>query len=246
MRKVLITHTVVSDTLHAEPLNSIHSKEVAGYLDEIKKKVIAGDKGEDIILRNGAPTISLHGDRTHTYIPWRCWLDWRENRHRYVRRLGCTPWSTDCRRPSLLCRVEQTLSADNTVKDFIWHLFYIPLDLEFQLGRDNAVCTRIHRMLKLGHWSIDDDGEELGDDDDWELGRSGPRWRRWNSMHALNYLNLVFFKALHEFYSLQCRRVRNSAGVARFFFGPLVPDTWAGERWRRRRESVPGVGPLAT
>ena len=43
---VLITHTVVSDTLHAEPLNSVHSKEVAGYSDEMNKlieeKVIMG------------------------------------------------------------------------------------------------------------------------------------------------------------------------------------------------------------
>ena len=42
----------------------------------------------------------------------------------------------------------------------------------------------------------------------------------------------------------------SAAGVAtrlelRGFLGPLVSDTGAGERWRRRRESVPGVGPLA-
>ena len=45
----LITHTVVSNTLHAEPLNLVNSKEVAGYMDEMNKlieeKVIAEDTG---------------------------------------------------------------------------------------------------------------------------------------------------------------------------------------------------------
>ena len=53
-------------------------------------------------------------------------------------------------------RVEQKLSGNMTVKDLTWLLFYAPPDLEFQLGRDNAVYLRIHRMLKLGHWSIDE------------------------------------------------------------------------------------------
>ena len=35
-------------------------------------------------------------------------------------------------------------------------------------------------MLKLGHWSIDDDDEELGDDDAQGLGKVGSRWRRSN------------------------------------------------------------------
>ena len=68
---VLITHTVVSDTLHAELLNSVHSRAVAGYMDEmnklIEKKVIAEDTGEDIILKNGQSAFSLYGDRTHEY-----------------------------------------------------------------------------------------------------------------------------------------------------------------------------------
>ena len=51
------------------------------------------------------------------------------------------------------------------MKNLIWLLPYIPPDLEFQLGRTNAVPGRIHRMLKLGHLNIDDDDEGLGDDD---------------------------------------------------------------------------------
>ena len=51
-----------------------------------------------------------------------------------------------------------------TVKDLTWLLFYVPPDLQFQLGRANAVSGRIHRMLHLGHWSIDDVDEGLGDD----------------------------------------------------------------------------------
>ena len=67
--------------------------------------------------------------------------------------------------------VAQTQSTDNIVKDLIWLLSYVPLDLEFLFGRVNAVCVRIHRMLKFGLKSIDDDDEELCDDDDQGLGR---------------------------------------------------------------------------
>ena len=49
-------HTVVFDTLHVEPLNSVHGREV---LDEIIKlieeKVITVDMAEEIILKNGPP-----------------------------------------------------------------------------------------------------------------------------------------------------------------------------------------------
>ena len=44
---VLITHTAVYDTLHAEPLNSVHDKEVAGYMDQMIKFIRGeGDHGE--------------------------------------------------------------------------------------------------------------------------------------------------------------------------------------------------------
>ena len=72
-------------------------------------------------------------------------------------------------------------------------------------------------MTSLG-LSIDDDDKGLGDDDD---------------------------LTLKEFYSSQCGRARITAGDEMVFVGPHVSDTLAGERWRRRRESVPGVGPLA-
>ena len=77
-------------TLHAEPLNSVHSKEITGYMDEIIKlieeKVIVGNMGEEIILKNESSARYLYGDRTHVYK--RRWLDWEKNRHRHVRRLG--------------------------------------------------------------------------------------------------------------------------------------------------------------
>ena len=67
-------------TLHAEPLNSIHSNEITGYMDKIIKlieeKVIAGNTGEEIILKNGSSARYLYGDRTHVY-KWR-WLDWEK------------------------------------------------------------------------------------------------------------------------------------------------------------------------
>ena len=63
------THSVDSDTMHAKPLNSVHSKEVAWCMDEMNKlddeKVITGDTGEEIILKNGVPAQSLYNDRTH-------------------------------------------------------------------------------------------------------------------------------------------------------------------------------------
>ena len=75
-------------------------------------------------------------------------------------------------------QVEQTLSWYLTVKDLIWLLFYVPPDFEFQLGRANAVSERIHRMLNLGHWSIDDDDEVLGEDGVQGLGRKASGKRR--------------------------------------------------------------------
>ena len=157
------THTIVTYTLHAYPLNSVHSTEVAGCsgwdgsapgMGEvnklIKEKVITGDMAEDTILKNEQRGLSLYGDRTHMYIPRRCWFAWWKNRRRYVRRLGYAPWRTGLLLTTtdgqVCCEawVVQTRSTDNTVKDLIWLLFSVPHDLEFQLGRANAVSGRIH------------------------------------------------------------------------------------------------------
>ena len=42
----------------------------------IKEKVITGDMEEETILKNEQLGLSLYGDRTHMYIPRRCWLAW--------------------------------------------------------------------------------------------------------------------------------------------------------------------------
>ena len=169
---VLITHTVVLDTLHAEPLNSVHSKEVAGYWDVMNKIIEEKEiAGEEIIPRNGMPAFSLY-KRPHAYIATseRCWLGWVKNRHRYVRRLGNAPIWTGLLLTSSdgqVCheeRAEQTLSTDKTVKDLTWLPFCVPPNFELQPGRVNAVCRRIRRMLKFRQHAIDDDNEGLGDD----------------------------------------------------------------------------------
>ena len=68
-KEAATTETVVFDTLHAESQNSVHSKGVAGYMDEMNKliedKVIIGNTGEEIILKNGQPAFNLYSDRTH-------------------------------------------------------------------------------------------------------------------------------------------------------------------------------------
>ena len=162
----------------------------------IKEKVIIRDMGEEIILKTGQPAYSLYGDRTHLYIPWRCWLDWGENRHPHVRRLGHAPEWTGLLLTSsdgqVCCAawVEQTLSA-KTVKNLTWLLLYVPPDFEFQLGRAYAVSGHIHRMLKLGHWSIDDDDERLDDDADQGLKMRASGWRRRIQRCTPNTLHLA-------------------------------------------------------
>ena len=179
-------------TVHAEPLNSVHDKEVAGYLDGmiklIEEKVIMVDTGEEITLKSGTPAVSMYSDRTHLYtIPsGKCWLDWGKNRHRYIRRLGCSRrWTgllltSSCGQDCFEERVEQTLygaPSDKTVKDLTWLLFDDSSDLWLQLGRVNATCGRNHRTNLLG-LLIDDDDEELGDDDDLKFKMRGRRWKR--------------------------------------------------------------------
>ena len=173
-------------------------EEVNGLIEE---KGITGDKGEEIILNNGQPARSFYSDCTYTYIApsGRCWPNWVEDRRRYVRRLGCAPWRTGLLLTSTYgqaCYEErglQTLSNAPTVKDLTWLLFYVPPDLEFHLGRAHAVCCHIHRMLKLGHCSIDDDDEELGDDGDQGFKRRAVGGSRSNSTNAPNHLVLAHF-----------------------------------------------------
>ena len=121
----------------------------------IAKKVIRVGTGEEIILNNG-----------------KCWPDWWKNRHRHARRLGYASRRTGLQLTSTysqVCyeeKVEQTRSdepSDKTVKALIWLLFDTSSQTELQLGQVNAVCVRIHRMLKIG-LSIDDNDEGLSDD----------------------------------------------------------------------------------
>ena len=189
------------------PLNSVHCKEVGGYLEEIIKlieeKVIMEDIGEENNLKNGMPAATMYSDRTHTYIT--CWPDGEKNRRRYVRRLGYAPERTgmlltsSCSHDCCEEQVEQTLSA-KTVKDVTWLLFDDSSDLGLQLERINAVYGRIHRMLKLGHLNIDDDDEGLGDDDDLKFKRSGPGGKSCMTGRMLNSSNSAGVGALHEVY----------------------------------------------
>ena len=60
------------------------------------------------------------------------------------------------------------------MKDVTWLLFDDSLDLGLQLGRINAVFGYIHRMIKIGQRSIDDDDEKLGDEDGLKFKMTGP------------------------------------------------------------------------
>ena len=132
-------HTVVAYTPPAEPLISAHSKEAAPGMKEVhkffEKKMITGDTGEEIILKNGLPVVNVYSDRTHLYIipSGNYWLDWGKNRHRYVWCLECsrrwTGWLLTSTYGQVWFkeRVEQTLPGtlfDKTVKDLICLLYY--------------------------------------------------------------------------------------------------------------------------
>merc|ERR1712153_269649 len=73
-------HTVVISTQHAEPLKAIRSKECTGYtgtemtapsMEEMNRliveKVIRATLAS-IILKNGAPALSLYGEHTHLHL----------------------------------------------------------------------------------------------------------------------------------------------------------------------------------
>ena len=68
-------------------------------------------------------------------------------------------WRKSC---LVAARMECMAKAIKAVKDVTWLLFDDSLDLGLQLGRINAVSGRIHRMIKTGQLSIDDDDEKLG------------------------------------------------------------------------------------
>merc|ERR1712153_188559 len=73
-------HTVVISTQHAEPLKAVRTKECAGYtgpemtapsMEDMNKaiveKVIRATLAS-IILKNGAPALSLYGEHTHLHL----------------------------------------------------------------------------------------------------------------------------------------------------------------------------------
>ena len=121
----------------------------------IEKKVIAGDIWEDIFHK--------YSDPKHLYISpsgicspsGKCWLDGRENRRRYVRRLGYAPeWTGMLLTASngQVCyeeRIEQTRSTE-TVKDEMWVFFDVPPTFEFLLRRANAVADASTECFNLG------------------------------------------------------------------------------------------------
>ena len=95
-----------------------------------------------------------------------------------------------------------------TVKDVTWLLFDDSLDLGLQLGRINTVFGCIHRMIKTGQLSIDDDDEKLGNDDDPKFKTMGPGGEK---LHDGSHAEFVEFSG-----SLGTARsiLRSSAGPA--------------------------------
>ena len=80
-----------------------------------------------------------------------------------------------CKSCLVAAKMECMAKAISAVKDVTWLLFDDSLDLGLQLGRINAVSGRIHRMIKTGQLSIDDDDEKLGNDDDPKFKMMGSR-----------------------------------------------------------------------
>ena len=178
----------------------------------MEEKVI---REEETILRSGMSASSLYGDRTFAYITpsGRCWLDWRENRHRYVWRLGYILWRTGLLLTSTygqVCYEELTRSdapSDKTVKALICLLVDVSPHSELQLGRVNAVCGRHHRMLMIG-LSIDDYEEDLGDDGVptmLEVADEGSKMEEVDCREFAETLLSATFSALREVYFVAVR-----------------------------------------
>ena len=97
-------------------------------------------------------------------------------------------------------RMECMAKAIKAVKDVTWLLFDDSLDLGLQLGRINAVFGYIHRMIKIGQRSIDDDDEKLGDEDGLKFKMTGPGGKSCMTGRMLNSSNSAGVWALHEVY----------------------------------------------
>ena len=104
--------------------------------------------------------------------------------------------------------------AIKAVKDVTWLLFDDSLDLGLQLGRINAVFGYIHRMIKIGQLSIDDDDEKLGDDDDLKFKTMGPGGEK---LHDGSHAEFVEFSGslgtARSFTSQQCGASRGWLAV---------------------------------
>ena len=113
-----------------------------------------------------------------------------------------------CKSCLVAARMECMAKAFSAVKDVTWLLFDDSLDLGLQLGRINAVSGRIHRMIKTGQLSIDDDDEKLGNDDDPKFKMMGPGGEK---LHDGSHAEFVEFSG-----SLGTARsfLRSSAGPA--------------------------------
>ena len=106
----------------------------------IEKMVIRGDMEE----KHGQLVTTMYSDRLHLYTQssGSCWLEWRKDHRRYVRRLGCSRRWTGLLLTSSYgqaCheeRAEQTppdALSDKTVKDLIRLLFTSLLTSSFNL-----------------------------------------------------------------------------------------------------------------
>ena len=118
-----------------------------------------------------------------------------------------------CKSCLVAARMECMAKAISAVKDVTWLLFDDSLDLGLQLGRINAVSGRIHRMIKTGQLSIDDDDEKLGNDDGLNFKMTGPGGEK---LHDGSHAEFVEFSGslgtARSFTSQQCWAGRGMAG----------------------------------
>ena len=93
-----------------------------------------------------------------------------------------------------------------------WLLFDDSLDLGLQLGRTCAVSGHIHRMIKTGQLSIDDDDEKLGNDDDTKFKTMGPGGEKLHDGSHAEFVEFSGSLALHEVYFAAVRGQPRPAG----------------------------------